>query len=44
MSDEKTTDALQTATEAPAPAGDGSGLYLVDGSGFIFRPSTPCRC
>ncbi|CAO3458747.1 DNA polymerase I (EC 2.7.7.7) [Azospirillum argentinense] len=37
MSDEKTTDTLQTATEAPAPAGDGSGLYLVDGSGFIFR-------
>ena len=37
MSDEKTTDTLQTVTEAPAPAGDGSGLYLVDGSGFIFR-------
>ncbi len=37
MSDEKTTDTLQTATEAPAPVGDGSGLYLVDGSGFIFR-------
>ncbi|AWJ94886.1 DNA polymerase I (plasmid) [Azospirillum baldaniorum] len=37
MSDEKTTDTLQTATDAPAPAGDGSGLYLVDGSGFIFR-------
>ncbi|MBK4722177.1 DNA polymerase I [Azospirillum sp. YIM DDC1] len=37
MSDEKTTDTLQIASEAPAPAGDGSGLYLVDGSGFIFR-------
>ncbi|QCO18847.1 DNA polymerase I (plasmid) [Azospirillum brasilense] len=37
MSDEKTTDTLQTATDAPATAGDGSGLYLVDGSGFIFR-------
>ncbi|KAA0677280.1 DNA polymerase I [Roseomonas genomospecies 6] len=37
MSDDKTTDTLQTVTEAPAPAGDGSGLYLVDGSGFIFR-------
>ncbi|WP_282189705.1 5'-3' exonuclease, partial [Azospirillum brasilense] len=37
MSDEKTTDTLQTVTDAPAPAGDGSGLYLVDGSGFIFR-------
>ncbi|MDQ2104288.1 DNA polymerase I [Azospirillum isscasi] len=37
MSDEKTTDALQTVTDTPAPAGDGSGLYLVDGSGFIFR-------
>ncbi|AWJ85915.1 DNA polymerase I (plasmid) [Azospirillum sp. TSH58] len=37
MSDEKTTDTLQTVTDAPASAGDGSGLYLVDGSGFIFR-------
>ncbi len=39
MSDEKTAeDQTAEATETPAaPAGDGSGLYLVDGSGFIFR-------
>ncbi|GLR78545.1 DNA polymerase I (plasmid) [Azospirillum oryzae] len=32
------TASENTATEAKAnPGGDGSGLYLVDGSGFIFR-------
>ena len=39
--EEKTADTATAATataDAPAaPAGDGSGLYLVDGSGFIFR-------
>ncbi|MBP2311236.1 DNA polymerase I [Azospirillum soli] len=35
--DQKIADAQGTETKAPAPAGDGSGLYLVDGSGFIFR-------
>ena len=30
------TDTI-TATETPAPTANGGGLYLVDGSGFIFR-------
>ncbi|ALG72511.1 DNA polymerase [Azospirillum thiophilum] len=37
-SDAGTTAATETtAVGAAAPTGDGSGLYLVDGSGFIFR-------
>ncbi|MBP2300572.1 DNA polymerase I [Azospirillum picis] len=36
MTDTAATDSSAASTAA-APAGDRSGLYLVDGSGFIFR-------